>query len=75
MTFECAINVTGYSLTFSYGGSINAVLQHTNLPGGGIKIMTTFIVTSTLNGTDVRCIADDGNIPLFTSLTYVYVQG
>ena len=76
MTFECATNLTGYTLTFSYGGSIAVTNKQTNLPDGGIKISTTFTVTSTLNGTGVRCIADDSvNTPMFTSLAYVYVQG
>ena len=76
MTFECATNLTGYTLTFSYGGSISATVKQTNLIDGGIKVSTTFTVTNTINGTSVRCIADDSvNMPMFTSLTYVYVQG
>ena len=76
MTFECATNLTGYTLTFSYGGSIAVTVKQTNLSDGGIKVSTTFIVTSTFNGTSVRCIADDSvNTPMFTSITYVYVQG
>ena len=76
MTFECATNLTGYTLTFSYGGSIAVTVKQTNLPNGGIKVSTTFTVTSALNGTGVRCIADDSvNTPMFTSLAYVYVQG
>ena len=75
VTFECAINLTGYTLSFSYAGSIDVVLEYTNLLDGGTKVTITFIVTSELNGTDVRCIADDGNIPFFTSLAYVYAQG
>ena len=74
--FECATNLTGYTLTFSYGGSISATVKQTNLPNGGIKVSTTFTVTSALNGTGVRCIADDSvNMPTFTSLAYVYAQG
>ena len=76
MTFECATNLIGYTLTFSYGGSISVTVKQANLPNGGIKISTTFTVTSTVNGTGVRCIADDSvNMPMFTSLAYVYVQG
>ena len=78
MTFECATNLTGYSLTFSYSGSVAVTVKQINLPDGGIKVSTTFTVTSTTNGTSVRCIADGNvniNTPMFTSLAYVYVQG
>ena len=75
-TFECATNLTGYTLTFSYGGSITVTLKETNLPDGGIKVTTTFIVTNSLNGTSVRCHADDDMNPLIsTSKVYVYTQG
>ena len=80
MTFECATNLTGYTLTFSYvydGGSISPTFKKSNLTNGGIKVSTAFTVTSTLNGTGVRCIADDNvNTPiLLTLLAYVYAQG
>ena len=79
VTFECATNLTGYSLSFYHifsGGSIIPTSKQTNLPYGGIKITTTFIVTSANNGTGVKCIADDsGNRTTFTSLEYAYAQG
>ena len=76
MTFECATNLTGCTLTFDYGGSIAVTLSQTNLPDGGIKVSTTFIVTQSLNGTTVRCHADDDTNPLIsTSKVYAYTQG
>ena len=79
VTFECATNLTGYTLTFDYvygGGSISPTFMKSNLPNGGIKVSTTFIVTSTLNGTGVRCIADHSvTTPMLTSLANVYAQG
>ena len=79
VTFECATNFTGYTLSFNYifgGGSITPTFKESNLTDGGIKVSTTFNVTSTNNGTRVRCIADDSvNIPMLTSLANVYVQG
>ena len=76
MTFECATNLTGYTLTFSYGGAVDETLKQANLNNGGIKVTTTFIVTHSLNGTSVRCHADDDTNPLIsTSRVYAYAQG
>ena len=76
VTFECATNLTGYTLTFSYSGSIDTTLKQTNLPDGGIKITTTFIVTSGNNGTGVSCIARLNNVfKGISDLSYVYAQG
>ena len=76
MTFECATNLTGYTLTFSYGGAVDETLNETNLPDGGKKVTITFIVTHSLNGTSVRCHADDDMNPLIsTSKVYAYAQG
>ena len=78
VTFECATNLTGYTLSFSYSydGSISVTVKKTNLTDGGIKVSTTFIVTSTLNGTRVGCRADHSvNTPMLTSLATVYAQG
>ena len=78
VTFECATNLTGYTLTFSYGGSIAVIVEETNLPDGGIKVSTIFILTNSLNGTSVRCHADDDTNPLVstrTSKVYAYAQG
>ena len=76
MTFECATNLTGYTLRFDYGGSIDSKVKQTNLPDGGIKISTTFIVTNTNNGTSVSCIARLNNLfKGISNLSYVYAQG
>ena len=79
MTFECATNLTGYTLTFNYifsGGSITPTLKKSNLTDGGKKVSTTFTVTSTLNGTRVGCRADHSvNTPMLTSIANVYAQG
>ena len=76
MTFECATNLTGYTLTFSYSGSIDSTLKQTSLPDGGIKITATFIVTSANNGTSVSCMTHLNNVfKEISDLSYVYVQG
>ena len=79
VTFECATNLTGYTLSFNHifsSESIISTLKQTNLPDGGMKITTTFIVTSGNNGTSVRCIADHIDYRTeFTSLKYAYAQG
>ena len=79
VTFECATNLTGYTLSFNYifsGGSITPALKKSNLTDGGIKVSTTFTVTSTLNGTRIGCRADHSvNTPMLTSLANVYAQG
>ena len=79
VTFECATNLTGYTLSFNYifsGESITPTLKNTNLPNGGIKVSTTFIVTHILNGTRVGCRADHSvNTPMLTSLANVFAQG
>ena len=79
MTFECATNLTGYTLSFNYifgGGSITPTLKKSNLTDGGMIVSTTFTVTSILNGTRVGCRADHSvNTLLLSSLANVYVQG
>ena len=57
------------------GGSITPVLKKSNPPDGGIKVSTTFTVTSTLNGTRVGCRADHNvNTPVVTSLANVKLK-
>ena len=76
VTFECATNLTGYTLTFSYSGAVDATVKIANLPDGGVKVSTTFIVTHSLNGTSIRCHADDDmNLLISTSKVYAYAQG
>ena len=74
MTFECATNLTGYTLSFSFNKAVDIIFKQINLPDGGIKVTTT--LTHSLNGTSVRCHADDDTNPLIsTSKVYAYVQG
>ena len=76
VTFECATNLTGYTLTFSYGVAVDETFNPIDLPDGGKKVTTTFIVTHSLNGTSVRCHADDDdNSFISTSKVYAYAQG
>ena len=70
MTFECATNLTGYSLRFTNDGYDN----ETDLPGGGIKITQRFKVTNANNGTSLRCYVHE-NTSLITLPAYAYAQG
>ena len=75
VTFECATNLTGYTLTFGYQGTVNATVENTII-GNVIKATTTFVVFEDNNSTGVRCIADKDNMPpLMTSFVYAYAQG
>ena len=75
MTFECATNLTGYTLSFTNTESVDSVYMVINLPDGGKMATVRFIVTSALNGTSVRCFADNEINPIFSSLAYVYAKG
>ena len=73
MTFECATNLIGYCLVFKFDGTVDEIFEQTNLPNGNIKITTTFIVNSTLNGTGVSCIVCLNNVfKGISNLFYVY---
>ena len=80
VAFECATNVTGYSLTFSVVPPANAYITLTALinplPDGGEHIVYSFLASQITNGTKARCIGDDGiGKPRFTLSAYAYVQG
>ena len=76
VTFECATNLTGYTLTFDYSETVDFTLKQTNLPNGGIKVATIFIVTNGNNGTGVSFIACLNNVfKGISNLSYVYGQG
>ena len=75
MTFECATNLTGYSLTFSYGDVVNAHVIQTDLAGGGKKITATFDVTNANNGINIFCLANKGIVYKATKYAYAYAQG
>ena len=73
VTFECATNMTGYTIDFIYGNNVSA--NETTLPNNRGK-RTTFTASSNLNGTDILCIASMGITTLETTdLVYLYIQG
>ena len=81
VTFTCATNITGYSLTISHFGpnhiplyiSIHSIL----LPEGGKYIAGSFIASQMVNGTGVICVAHAENESTlqFTLPAYTYTQG
>ena len=58
---ECGTYNDGYTLTFVHvappGYSVSSQTLSEDLPGGGEKINTTFVVTKELNTTSVQCLA------------------
>ena len=73
VTFECATNMTGYTINFIYGN--NVLPNETTLPNNRGK-RTMFTATSNINGTDILCIASIGIMTLETTdLVYLYIQG
>ena len=73
MTFECATNLTGYSLVIFIRG-VPPSLQTFTLPNGGVMLLVNLTATNESNGTDVTCLAlsNGGNA---TETAYLYVQG
>ena len=72
MTFECAINVTGYSLSFvTYLLVTDPVLVSTEIA----SLNLTVTATSEVNGTNVTCQAATGVTTNVTAPAYLYVQG
>lgn len=61
VTFTCSTKETGYTLLFTYnappGHRVNSQIITEDLPDGGTKTATTFIVTRELNTTSVTCVA------------------
>ena len=79
MAFECATNSTAYTLTFNYyiftGVFITPKLKQINLPNCGIKVSTTFTITSPYKATSLRCLADECvNTTMSNLLAYVFTQ-
>ena len=73
MSFECATNMTGYTINFYYGS--NLLPNETTLPNKRGK-RTTFTASSNLNSTDILCSASMGIMTLETTdLVYLYIQG
>ena len=74
VTFECATNLTGYTLEIQKVNDISSIGTSTiDLPDGGSKVTITFPVTS--NGTRVRCLASYGVNTLNYTEACVYTQG
>uniref|UniRef100_A0A1X7T8N7 Fibronectin type-III domain-containing protein n=1 Tax=Amphimedon queenslandica TaxID=400682 RepID=A0A1X7T8N7_AMPQE len=68
VTFECATNVTHYHLSFVTYPSVNG----SDLSSGGMASLN-ITATREVNGTEVTCTAQQGNV--ITSPVYLYVQG
>ena len=72
VTFECATNLTGYSLYFLVGGKVPSSQASETLPNGGTAISFSLTASNQLNGTDITCYTVNGNV---NETAYVYVQG
>ena len=72
MTFECAINETGYASSFYFVTypSVNGSVSNST---GMISLNLT--ATSEVNGTNVTCHATTGLTTRMTAPAYLYVQG
>ena len=81
VTFDCATNMTRYSLSFNYyigpGVSLSASLTTLDILGGGKRIIANITATSQLNGTTVTCTAvnQHGFTMTISKPAYIYVQG
>ena len=80
VTFDCATNMTGYSLSYNYvtvsGVSLSASATTLDIPGGGKRIIANITAESQLNGTRVTCSAiNNAMIVAISKPAYIYVQG
>ena len=71
VTFECATNLTGYTISFLFGTDPMDTI--TDLSNGGKR--TTFTATSEINGTNIICLARMGIMIFNTDAAYLYAQG
>ena len=72
MTFECAINVTGYNLYIvANSSSVVFSIAQKPLPNGGVMLSLNLTAISEVNGTAVTCFTSN----YATKPAYVYVQG
>ena len=71
VTFECATNLTGYTISFLFGTDPMDTI--TDLSNGGKR--TTFTATSEINGTNIICLARMGIMIFNTDAAYLYIQG
>ena len=74
MTFECASNVTGYSLVIFIRGVPPSLQTSVSLPNGGMMILVHLTATNESNGADITCLvfSNDEND---TETAYLYVHG
>ena len=72
MSFECAINITGYNL-YIVANSLSVVFSITqkSLPNGGVMLLLNLTAISEVNGTAFTCFTSNH----VTEPAYVYVQG
>ena len=79
MTFDCATNLTGYSLSFNYGigpgVSLSASQATLNISGGGKRIIANITATTQLNGAHVTCSAVNQHDATISKPAYINVQG
>uniref|UniRef100_A0A1X7V2T8 Fibronectin type-III domain-containing protein n=1 Tax=Amphimedon queenslandica TaxID=400682 RepID=A0A1X7V2T8_AMPQE len=71
VTFECATNLSGHTLSILYGTDV--MPTETDLPNGGKR--TTFTATSEVNGTNIVCAARMGIMINTSEAAYIYIQG
>ena len=73
-SFECAINVTGYNISFVYGSNITAdQVTVTNLTNRSRKI--EIYATTEVNGSYIYCVAHSELLTTASSTAYIYIQG
>ena len=71
VTFECATNTSGYTISFFYGTDV--METETDLPNGGKRTILT--ATSEVNGTNIVCAARMGIMINTSEVAYIYIQG
>ena len=77
VTFHCAINISGYSLSFSASKENNEPQTVDTTGDASSAITGTFTLTQDNNGTRVRCSAvpDDDGTGLSSPAAFAYGQG
>ena len=73
-SFECAINMTGYNISFVYGSNITAdQVTVANLTNRSKKIEIS--TTTEVNGSYIYCVAHSELLTTASSTAYIYIQG
>lgn len=78
MEFECSTSFNGYNLNILLSKTgINDVFGQISLPGGGLRVTSSFIVTEWANATTATCIGHSPNngSSFSTPPAAVYAQG